>query len=178
MPFSDVLPKPVRPFSAILFFAVFAVFAASAHALERGSVAPAFDLDGTKGAVKLAKYQGKLVYLDFWASWCGPCRQSFGWMNEMQAKYAAQGFQVIAINVDEKKDDALRFLASNPASFAIAFDPGGTTPLTYRVMGMPTSLLIGTDGKVILEHMGFKDADKIALEEKIRLSLGISGVGK
>ncbi|MBI4740363.1 MAG: TlpA family protein disulfide reductase [Betaproteobacteria bacterium] len=175
MSFFDVKGRAGRGVAAILFVAV---LAAPTHALERGSVAPPFDLDGTKGAVKLAKHQGKLVYLDFWASWCAPCRQSFGWMNEMQAKYAMQGLQVIAINVDEKRDDALRFLSSNPASFVVAFDPAGATPLSYRVMGMPTSLLIGTDGKVISEHIGFKDADKIALEEKIRLSLGISGAGK
>jgi thiol-disulfide isomerase/thioredoxin len=163
--------KKISPFITTALLAAF--FAAPAHALERGSVAPPFDLSGTNGAVKLAKYQGKVVYLDFWASWCGPCRQSFSWMNEMQGKYAAQGLQVIAVNLDEKKEDALRFLSSNPASFTVAFDPNGATPLSYRVMGMPTSLLIGTDGKIILAHMGFKDADKSALEDRIKVSLGI-----
>ncbi|MFS2005983.1 TlpA family protein disulfide reductase [Duganella sp. CT11-25] len=143
-----------------------------AYALEKGAPAPQFDLQGLDGAVKLAKLQGKVVYVDFWASWCGPCRQSFPWMNEMQAKYGARGLQVVGVNVDANSADARQFLASTPARFAIGFDPQGATPRSYGIKGMPSSVLIGPDGKVLLEHSGFRDADRAELESKIQSALG------
>ena len=84
-----------------------ALSASSAFALEKGAAAPQFDLQGMDGAVQLAKLTGKVVYVDFWASWCGPCRQSFPWMNEMQAKYGARGLQIVGVNVDAKSEDAI-----------------------------------------------------------------------
>lgn len=149
-----------------------ALEASTASALDRGAAAPAFDLPGKDGAVQLAKYQGKIVYVDFWASWCGPCRQSFPWMNEMQARYGAKGLQVVGVNLDAKTDDARRFLAETPARFAIAFDPAGATPRAYGIKGMPSSVLIGPDGKVLYEHAGFKEADRAALEQVIQKALG------
>jgi thiol-disulfide isomerase/thioredoxin/cytochrome c553 len=147
--------------------------AGQALALEPGQAAPAFSLNGPAGAVKLEQYQGKLVYIDFWASWCGPCRQSFPWMNEMQARYGAQGLQVVGINVDARTDDARSFLNSTPASFVIAFDPSGTAPRNYGVKGMPSSVLIGPDGKVLYEHSGFRPADRNVLEARIKTALGV-----
>jgi thiol-disulfide isomerase/thioredoxin len=149
-----------------------ALEASSATALDKGAAAPAFDLPGKDGAVQLAKYQGKLVYVDFWASWCGPCRQSFPWMNEMQAKYGAKGLQVVGVNLDAKTDDARRFLAETPARFTVAFDPAGATPRAYGIKGMPSSVLIGPDGKVLYEHAGFKEADRAELEQVIKRALG------
>lgn len=149
-----------------------ALEASSASALDKGAAAPAFDLQGKDGAVQLARYQGKLVYVDFWASWCGPCRQSFPWMNEMQAKYGAKGLQVVGVNLDAKTDEARRFLAETPARFTIAFDPAGATPRAYGIKGMPSSVLIGPDGKVLYEHAGFKEADRAELEQVIKKALG------
>ncbi|WP_202424419.1 TlpA family protein disulfide reductase [Duganella levis] len=146
--------------------------ASSAQALDKGAPAPQFDLPGLDGAVKLAKLQGKVVYVDFWASWCGPCRQSFPWMNDMQAKYGGKGLQIVGVNVDAKSDDARQFLTATPARFAIAFDPQGATPRSYGIKGMPSSVLIGPDGKVLLEHSGFRDADRAELESKIQSALG------
>ncbi len=143
-----------------------------ALALDKGAVAPAFDLQGLSGPVSLAKYQGKLVYVDFWASWCGPCRQSFPWMNEMQAKYGPQGLQVVAINLDAKNTDAREFLSANPAQFTVAFDAAGAVPRSYGLKGMPSSYLIGKDGKLLVEHMGFNAADRAVLEEAIKSALG------
>ena len=143
-----------------------------ALALERGQNAPRFDLKGLEGSVKLEQYRGKYVYLDFWASWCGPCRQSFPWMNEMQAKYGAQGLQVIGVNVDTKPEEARNFLADMPARFVVAFDPVGAAPLSYGIKGMPSSVLIGPDGKVVFEHSGFRPADRAELEGKIKSTLG------
>jgi len=142
-----------------------------ASALELGAQAPDFELPGVSEKVKLSKAKGKLVYLDFWASWCGPCKQSFPWMNAMQEKYRAQGLEVIAINLDENNPDAQKFLASVPAKFTIGFDTKGATPESYGVKGMPTSYLIGRDGKVIFQHMGFNAADKDKLEQKIQSNL-------
>ena len=143
-----------------------------AWALDTGAAAPPFDLQGPDGAVKLAKYQGKVVYVDFWASWCGPCRQSFPWMNEMQARYGARGLQIIGVNVDARSEDAKQFLNVNPARFAVAFDPQGATPRAYGIKGMPSSVLIGPDGKVMMSHTGFREADRAELEAKIQAALG------
>ena len=140
-------------------------------ALERGDGAPPFQLDGTTKNVNLTDYQGKLIYLDFWASWCGPCRQSFPWMNTIEQQYKNRGFNVLAINLDAQKTDAEKFLAQLPAEFQIAFDPKGTTPKAYGVKGMPTSFLISKDGKILYQHVGFNHATRETLEKLIEQHL-------
>lgn len=149
------------------------------QAAEVGHLAPRFDLPGRTGAVSLDAYKGKVVYLDFWASWCVPCKQSFPWMNAMQERYRDQGLRVVAINVDQKNDDASSFLKDNPASFDIAFDPAGKTPMVYDNKGMPGSVLIGPDGKVLMVHSGFKQQERAELERQIQLALaGSDGKAK
>ena len=157
----------------LLATAAILLWTAQASALEAGKPAPGFQLSGLDGTVKLENYQGKLVYLDFWASWCGPCRESFPWMNEMQAKYGARGLQVIGINLDARPEDGRSFLAATPARFVVAFDPSGTAPRNYGIRGMPSSVLIGADGKVLFEHSGFREADRAELENKIKSALGV-----
>lgn len=146
-------------------------FSGTSYALQAGSQAPDFSLPGAQGTVSMSSTAGSVVYVDFWASWCGPCRQSFPWMNSIQEKYRAQGFKVIGVNVDGKNEDAKKFLAQNPAKFAVAFDSKGVTPKSYGVKGMPTSFLIGRDGKVISQHLGFKEADREELEKQIKAAL-------
>jgi cytochrome c biogenesis protein CcmG, thiol:disulfide interchange protein DsbE len=143
------------------------------RAAEIGQPAPPFTLPSRDGTASLAPLQGKVVFLDFWASWCVPCRHSFPWMNQMHAKYAARGLHVLAVNVDAKRADADAFLAKVPAQFAIAFDPQGDTPRAYGVKGMPTSVLIGANGKVLRHHAGFRDDDKAPLEAAIAAALGV-----
>jgi len=147
--------------------ALMAWAALPAGASDIGQAAPDFRLATAAGELSLADTKGKLVYLDFWASWCGPCKQSFPWMNEMQARYGARGLRVVGVNVDNLRDDATRFLGQNPASFTIAFDPKGDTPRRYAVKAMPTSVLIGPDGKVIAEHRGFDAEARQQLEQSI-----------
>jgi len=142
-----------------------------AHAVDVGAAAPEVSLAGPRGQVSLSALKGKVVYLDFWASWCGPCRQSFPWMNEMQAKYGAKGLQVVGVNLDAKRPDADKFLAEVPASFTIAFDAAGDTPKRYAIKGMPTSVLVGADGKVLQVHTGFRDDERKALEDAIVAAL-------
>ncbi|MBC3916482.1 TlpA family protein disulfide reductase [Undibacterium sp. CY18W] len=145
-----------------------------AHALDAGKPAPEFSVQGGSGPgpIQLADYKGKLLYLDFWASWCGPCKQSFPWMNSLQSKYAAQGLQVLAVNLDSKAEDAAVFLKSVPASFQIGYDPKGVTPRLYDVKGMPSSVLIDRDGKVLSLHAGFNEGSKAKIEQAIVAALG------
>jgi thiol-disulfide isomerase/thioredoxin len=145
----------------------------AALALEVGQAAPDFELAGRNGPVKLSSYQGKLVYLDFWASWCGPCKQSFPWMSEMQSRYGSKGLRVLGVNLDQKNADAQAFLADNPARFDVAFDTSGQVPRTYAIKGMPTSVLIGPDGKVLMVHSGFRDEQRDELERQIKQSLSL-----
>lgn len=151
------------------------VTAVAAQAVEVGQPAPAVKLAGLKDPVDLAALRGRVVYLDFWASWCGPCRVSFPWMNEMQAKYGARGLQIVGISVDAKREDADKFLAQTPARFQIAFDPVGDTPKRYAIKGMPTAVLIGADGQVLHRHSGFRESDQQALEAAIVAALKQAG---
>jgi cytochrome c biogenesis protein CcmG, thiol:disulfide interchange protein DsbE len=142
-------------------------------ALELQQKAPAFNLAGTSAgaSVNSLANAGKAVYVDFWASWCGPCRQSFPWLNDMQKKYGSKGLVVVGINVDKKREDADKFLAAIPAEFTLAFDPTGQTPKEWGVKGMPSSYLIGRDGRIRLIHAGFREQDRDALEEQIKKAL-------
>jgi thiol-disulfide isomerase/thioredoxin len=158
-------------YSKTLQLVLFTFLCGSALAMEIGQPAPDFELPGRATAVKLSDYKGKTVYLDFWASWCGPCKQSFPWMNDMQARYGAKGLRVVGINLDQKSEDARDFLKETTASFDVAFDQSGKTPKSFAIKGMPTSVLIGPDGKVISMHSGFKPEQKTELEQQIRQAL-------
>lgn len=154
-----------------IFAGLLALFTLPTLALTNGEAAPAFELSGDAAPVKLSNLKGKVVYVDFWASWCGPCKQSFPWLNDMQAKYAAKGFQVVGINVDANTADAKTFLAGLPAKFMVAYDEKGVTPKAYGIKGMPSSVLLDGSGKVILQHTGFRDADRAELEKAIQQAL-------
>ena len=103
----------------------------------------------------IAKHKGEVIYLDFWASWCVPCRKSFPWMNKIQEKYQAKGFSVISVNLDANHDLAMKFLDENPASFPVIYDPKGKIAKHFSIQGMPSSMLIGRDGKIKIRHNGF-----------------------
>ena len=122
-------------------------------------------------AVDLSAFKGKVVYLDFWASWCVPCRQSFPWMNEMHRQYGKDGLVIVAVNLDQVHDDAETFLQKYPADFTVRFDPAGQLAQKFKVRGMPTSALLGRDGKVLMVHEGFRTKDKDTLEQSIRDAL-------
>ena len=132
------------------------------------SEAPAIKLPTLQGEFDLGKLQGKVVYLDFWASWCIPCRQSFPWMNEMQARYQGKGLEVVAINLDKNRELADEFLKKIPANFTVAFDADGDSAKAYSLRGMPTSYLIGRDGKLYASHIGFREKDKAKMEQAIQ----------
>lgn len=104
----------------------------------------------------LAEHQGNVVVVDFWASWCVPCRRSFPWLNDMHAKYAEQGLVVVGVNLDANREDATAFLQEYPADFLIYFDNNAVLAKEYGVEAMPSSFVIGRDGQVKARHLGFK----------------------
>jgi thiol-disulfide isomerase/thioredoxin len=134
-------------------------------AVEVGKSMPVIDIEALRST------KGQYIYLDYWASWCGPCRQSFPWMNALQAKYAAKGLKVIAVNVDAKRADADMFLTHTPAQFTVAYDPQGESAKKLVIKTMPTSMLISPEGKVLLVHSGFRTEEGASLEEKILAAL-------
>ena len=113
----------------------------------------------------LDKHKGEVIYLDFWASWCGPCRKSFPWMNKIHAEYKQQGFSVISVNLDANKALATKFLNETPASFTVIYDPKGKIAKHFKIQGMPSSMLIGRDGEIKSRHTGFF-TNKISLYEQ------------
>jgi thiol-disulfide isomerase/thioredoxin len=135
------------------------------------ATAPAFSLPGRHGTVSLAALAGKVVYVDFWASWCGPCRQSFPWMATMQTRYAAKGLTVVAINLDKDRNAAETFLVEHPAPFLVAYDPLGKTAEAFHVSTMPSSYLIGPTGAILRSMAGFDAAEAGAVEQAIREAL-------
>ncbi|MBS0321669.1 MAG: TlpA family protein disulfide reductase [Proteobacteria bacterium] len=157
----------------VVIAAVWLAFGAPAVAATAGAAAPAFTLDDAAGKpVSLAALRGKVVVVDFWASWCGPCRQAFPWMNALQQKYAGKGLVIVAVNVDKKRSDADRFLAQVPAQFTTVFDPDGKTPAAFDVRGMPTTYLVDGSGKIVLVEEGFREETRDAMEARIRALLG------
>ena len=124
------------------------------------------------GTLNLDNYRGKVVVLDFWASWCVPCRRSFPWMNEMQEKYGDDGLVIIAVNLDNQASDAERFLQQFPAKFSISYDHDRQLVHQYDVEAMPSSFLIDRDGSMIERHMGFKSGKTDEYEAAIVAALG------
>lgn len=143
-----------------------------AQAQRMGSSAPAFSLPSASGKnVSLNALKGQVVLVDFWASWCAPCRESFPFLNRMHRQYNAQGLHILGINVDEKRTDATRFLDKIPAQFSVVYDAAGDTPKAYDLKVMPSSYLIGRDGKIHRVHQGFRAKDEAALEAAITSAL-------
>jgi len=132
------------------------------------SPAPGFKLPTRTGTVTLDELRGRVVLVDFWASWCGPCRQSFPWMSDLAEHNAANGFVVVAINLDKSREPAEAFLLELSPPFIVAFDPAGKTAEAYGVTAMPSSYLVGRDGRVLYRHAGFDLRDTETLEEHVK----------
>ena len=135
----------------IQLFTIFLLLVSSIQANAQAQWLDKFDL---------AQYENKVVYLDFWASWCGPCRKSFPWLNEMQAKYQDKGLVIIGINMDRDVKTANHFLDTFPANFLLFSDPQGVLATKYKVVGMPSSYLFSGDGELTERHIGFKKSEQ------------------
>lgn len=122
----------------------------------------------TNPLLDLSPQKGKVVYVDFWASWCVPCRESFPWMQAMQAKYAAKGLVIVSVNVDEVRADAERFLAKYGRGITVQYDSAGAVAKEYDLKGMPSSFIVDRTGNVRFKHTGFREKDREAFEAEIR----------
>lgn len=119
----------------------------------------------------LSAYRGKVVYVDFWASWCGPCRESFPWLDELVREYRSKDFVVIGVNVDKDRERAERFLNETPADFPIVFDPTGSLASVYKIAGMPSAVLIDRAGRIRFQHAGFSTKQKGFYEQQLQTLL-------
>jgi thiol-disulfide isomerase/thioredoxin len=151
-----------------LFLIALLVQGSSVWAVEAGKPLP--DL----GLAEVQKTKGQYIYIDYWASWCGPCRQSFPWMNALQAKLGSKGLKVVAVNVDAKRADADKFLTHTPAQFTIAYDPQGESAKKLAIKTMPTSMLVSPEGRVLFVHSGFRTEETGQLEAKIAAAMAVS----
>ncbi len=158
-----------RLYFAVLTTFLLAAFAPAALAVEVGQRAPKFSLSAVDGSgkVDLGAYRGKVVYLDFWASWCPPCRKAMPAIEKIRKEYSPDEFAVVAVNVDSSLKKAQKVLAKTPVGYVSGSDPKGMLPKRYEVKTMPTSYLLDRNGVVRYVHEGFRRGDEKELRKEI-----------
>jgi thiol-disulfide isomerase/thioredoxin len=156
----------LRAFAAVL------LFASAASALAPGEAPPPIDMPDQAGKkVDLNELGGKVVLVDFWASWCGPCKQEMPILEELHKKYAKQGLVIVGVNIDHNAKKMNSFLKSVPVSFRIVHDRKLVVASKYEPATMPSSYFIGRDGKIRYVHEGFEKRDAAELEERVKTLL-------
>ena len=166
---SGILFRSITIFLALFLGYLPIAVSGSADASTR-EPAPDFSLPlatGT-GEINLKDLKGQVVYLDFWATWCPPCRKSFPWMNELNERYKKAGLTIIAVGVDKKLDLIKKFIGETNPGFAVAHDPTGTIAKTYKLRAMPSSYLIDREGRLVSTHLGFRTSKIKQLETEIQ----------
>ena len=134
-----------------------------------GGPAPAFTLATRAGQdVSLAQYKGQVVMLNFWASWCGPCRQEMPLLESIYKKYNKMGFTMLGVNVEPNSNAANEWLKATPVSFPILYDRDSRVSKLYDVAGMPSTVIIDRSGKVRVLHRGYKPGDENEYLDSIR----------
>jgi thiol-disulfide isomerase/thioredoxin len=172
MPMSNRLRLPLPLLFLALAGPVRPAAAGDATSAAAGSAPAAREAGATDASrLDLDALHGKVVYVDFWASWCAPCRKSFPWLNDLQKKYGEQGLVVIGVNVDRDPQKAEKFLDTFPPGFRIVYDPKGKLAEQYALKGMPSTFVFGRDGKQAWTHVGFRDSDREELERNVRALL-------
>jgi peroxiredoxin len=145
------------------------LYTAEASVPTQGAAAPDFSLPAREGGdLKLSSLRGQVVMLNFWATWCGPCRQEMPLLEQIHAKYEPLGFTLVGVNVEEDSAAAKAWLQKVPVSFPVLFDTRNAVSGTFGVAAMPSSVLIDRDGKVRYVHHGYKPGDEAKYAEMIR----------
>ena len=131
--------------------------------------APNFTLKSATGKnIRLSEYRGQVVLINFWASWCGPCRKEMPHLDALQKKYEALGFTVFGVNVEQNREMADKVLKDIPVSFPILFDDKNTVSEMYEVDAMPATMLVDRNGKIRFVHKGYKSGYEDIYEQQIR----------
>jgi peroxiredoxin len=148
------------------------LLAASLLAGASTPLAPNFTLPSRSGdKVSLADLKGKVVMLNFWASWCGPCRQEMPLLDQMHKRYSSLGFTLLGVNVEADTADAERWLEQTPVSFPVLFDRDSKVSELYEVSAMPSTVFIDRKGNMRYLHRGYKPGDESEYLNQIRALL-------
>jgi thiol-disulfide isomerase/thioredoxin len=160
------MSKTLQSLRALLLAALVSV---PALAVAPSGPAPQFRLDSLAGSpVALEQFKGQVVMINFWASWCGPCRQEMPILEKLHAKYKPMGFTMIGVNVEPDSQLAVDWLKSTPVSFPILFDKKSEVSKLYHVAGMPATVIVDRKGNLRWLHHGYKPGDENAYLDQIR----------
>ena len=156
---------------SVLLGLVFSVFAASSLASSglTGQTAPDFALKSSSGEnLRLSEYRGDVVMVNFWATWCGPCRQEMPILDELYARYQRVGFSLLGVNIDDNSSKAMNMVNELGVTFPVLFDSRKEVSELYDVDAMPVTLLIDREGTVRYVHQGYKPGYEDKYLEQIR----------
>ena len=146
-----------------------ALLAIPAIAADATGPAAPFSLQSRAGeAVSLSSLKGQVVLINFWATWCGPCRKEMPLLEQIQKKYAPLGFTMLGVNVEEDTRLMETFLKDVPVSFPILLDPANGVSKLYNVSAMPSTVIVDRKGNVRFIHQGFKTGDESKYQDMIR----------
>ena len=148
------------------------VILAAAASASVDPPAPAFTLPARGGStIDLSQYKGQVVMINFWTSWCVPCRQEMPLLDSIYKKYKPLGFTLLSVNVEPEQKDAENFLKQTPVTFPVVFDAKSKVSGLYNVQGMPTTVFIDRKGNVRLMHVSYKTGDENLYMDQIRTLL-------
>lgn len=138
-------------------------------AVNENSAAPDFVLKSRNGHnVRLSELRGQVVMINFWATWCGPCRQEMPLLETLYQRYKKLGFTLLGVNVEENSRPAANFLKDVPVSFPVLFDSRNDVSKLYKVSGMPSTVIVDRDGKVRFAHTGYVPGDESKYSQMVR----------
>ncbi|MFZ5862087.1 MAG: TlpA family protein disulfide reductase [Nitrospirota bacterium] len=153
---------------AVIAVVVLAAAPARAERADVGRAAPLFEAKTLAGQpVALADLKGKVLLMDFWASWCEPCREEFPEFEAMYKEFRDRGVEIVAVSVDRKRENALEFVAKHPVTFTVVHDQDRSIADRYKPRAMPTAYVIDQKGMVRFVHLGYQKSYLAAYREEI-----------
>ena len=160
----------LRAFSVL---ALTTLVASLAWAAALSGPAPGFSLQSNGGEqISLASLKGKVVMVNFWATWCVPCRQEMPHLQALYERYNSLGFELLAVNVEKNKEEEVRrWLAETPVTFPVLFDPANEVTKLYKVQTMPSTVLVARDGTMRFIHHGYKAGYENEYQTQVRALL-------
>ena len=158
---------------AVGLLLLLAGFSLRVFALQPGDLAPTLVLPSLEDGqqVSLSGLEGKIIYVDFWASWCQPCRRSLPLYEALQKRLGTDDFLVLAVNLDEDRKDAEKFLGRHPVSYPVLMDPTGDSARDWAVLAMPSSYLVDANGRLAQVYLGFEPSHIGKIEHDIKTLL-------